>query len=63
VAHCIGRAVYGFPLIELEVTCLAFIACNIGMYVFWWYSNLAHSRCPATASGLFMPLKRTLAIG
>ncbi|KAJ3546423.1 hypothetical protein NMY22_g2063 [Coprinellus aureogranulatus] len=36
VVQCIGRAVYGLPVLELEVTCLAFIACNIGMYCFWW---------------------------
>ncbi|KAJ3538423.1 hypothetical protein NMY22_g5178 [Coprinellus aureogranulatus] len=36
VVQCIGRAVYGLPVLEIEVTCLAFIACNIGMYGFWW---------------------------
>ncbi|KAJ3538421.1 hypothetical protein NMY22_g5172 [Coprinellus aureogranulatus] len=36
IVQCTGRGVYGLPLLELEVTCLAFIACNIGMYCFWW---------------------------
>jgi hypothetical protein len=40
VVQCIGRAAYGLPLTELEVTCLAFIACNIGMYAFWWNKPL-----------------------
>ncbi|KAJ3520056.1 hypothetical protein NMY22_g12915 [Coprinellus aureogranulatus] len=34
--QCIGRAAYALPLTELEVTCLAFIACNLAMYSFWW---------------------------
>ncbi|KAJ3546425.1 hypothetical protein NMY22_g2061 [Coprinellus aureogranulatus] len=36
VIQCIGRTVTGLPVLELEITCLAFIACNIGMYCFWW---------------------------
>ncbi|KAJ3546424.1 hypothetical protein NMY22_g2060 [Coprinellus aureogranulatus] len=36
VIQCVARAVYGLPIVGLEVTCLAFIACNLGMYGFWW---------------------------
>ncbi|KAJ3538420.1 hypothetical protein NMY22_g5173 [Coprinellus aureogranulatus] len=46
VVQCIGRAVYGLPVLELEVACLAFIACNIGMYCFWWKKPM-NVVCPA----------------
>lgn len=45
VVQCIGRAVFRLPLIELEVTCFAFIACNVGMHAFWWNKPL-NVNCP-----------------
>jgi hypothetical protein len=40
LAQCIARGVRKISLTELEVTGLAFIACNFGMYCFWWNKPL-----------------------
>lgn len=70
LVQCIGRVAYGIPVTELEVTCLAFIACNIAMYCFWWNKPLSldcsveieRSRRPDDRREL-APKKRTVFIG